>query len=92
MKSIEEKQELFFRHLQMIQESVVLTALSEHGKMGSLEDALYSISYDAIYRFLEFIDGYSTDEIKVNLTDAETGITLRKNMELHDKCADYLRC
>jgi len=92
MKSIAEKQELFFKELQPIQELAVLIALSDKKKGCSLEEALYCATCEAICGVLTLIDGYSTDEIKLDLIDKETGLSLRENIELHDKCVDYLRC
>ena len=91
MKGITDKQEVFFQHLKYIQELSVSLAMSESKKSSSLEELLYSVSYDAIYGFLELIDGYAPVEIKIDLIDKETGMSLRKNVELHDKCVDYLR-
>jgi len=91
LNDITEKQEMFFQRLKYIQELAVVTAISENKKCDHLEEVLYSVTFDALYGFLELIDGYATDAIKVDLVDKETGISMRKNIELHDKCADYLR-
>ena len=88
---ITEKQKDFFNILKEIQDESVVLALSERKENDSLEDTLYSATYDALYGFLELIDGYATDVIKLDLIDKETGISIRKNIELHDACASYLR-
>jgi len=82
---------MFFQRLKYIQELAVVTAMSKNEKHDKLEEVLYSVTYDAIYGFLELIDGYAINAIKVDLIDKETGISMRKNIELHDKCVDYLR-
>ena len=91
MKSIAENQKTLFQHLKYIQELSVIMVMSESKENDNLEELLYSASYNALYGFLELIDGYATDAIKVDLIDKETGISMRTNVELHDMCADYLR-
>jgi hypothetical protein len=91
LNDITEKQEMFFQRLNYIQELAVVTAISENKKRDHLEEILYSVTFDVLYGFLELIDGYATDAIKVDLVDKETGMSMGKNIELHDKCADYLR-
>ena len=88
---ITEKQKDFFNILKKIQDKAVVFALSERKEKDSIEDTLYSATYDVLYGFLELIDGYATDVIKLDLIDKETGISIRKNIELHDVCANYLR-
>jgi len=89
---IAKKQDLFFRILKDIQEEAVVVALSERKKSDGLEDTLYNATYHALYSFLELIDGYAADEIKLDLIDKESGVSIRKSIELHDTCAGYLRC
>ena len=91
MSDIADKQEAFFQHLKYIQELSVNMAMTESKKNLVLEELLYSASYDTLYGFLELIDGYAATKLKLDLIDKETGISLRENIELHDKCADYLR-
>ena len=91
LQEIKDKQHIFFQNLKHIQELVVINAMSEHKENDNLEKILYDVSYDSIYRVLEMIDGYWSDNLKMDLIDKETGQSLRKNIELHDKCADYLR-
>ena len=87
--SIAEKQGDFFRYLEHIQHASVDTVILESN--GNIEELLYSVSYEAIYRVLELIDGYAPVAFKLDLIDKETGISIGENIELHDKCADYLR-
>ena len=91
MKNIAEKQEALFKHLKYIQEKSVVIALSKYKENDNLENLLYEVSFDALCGFLELIDGYVTDEIKLDLIDKETSISMRTNIKLHDKCVDYLR-
>ena len=88
---ISKKQDVFFDQLKLIQELAVVTALSESKENSNLGDILYLASYETLYRVLELIDGYFTNDIKLDLVDKETGISMRENIELHDKCVDYLR-
>ena len=88
---IAKKQALFFSILKDIQEEAVVIALSERKERDALEDTLYNATYHALYSFLELIDGYAADEIKLDLIHKESGESMRKNIELHDTCAGYLR-
>ena len=90
LEGMAEKQEMFFQHLKNVQEQIVINAMSEHKSNGSLENLLYDVSYDAIYRIMELIDGYADCDIKVDLIDKQTDESMRNNIELHDKCAEYL--
>lgn len=92
MSKLNEEQKELFKCLRLIQERIVVIGLSKYDKNNSVEDLLYDVSYEAIYGVMELIDGYSTDSIKMDLIDKETGVSLRGNIELHDICADYLHC
>jgi len=88
---ITKKQKAFFEYLSAIQEEAVIIAQLERKENDTLEDTLYDATYKALYEFLLLIDGYSNEEIKLDLIDKETGISMRTNTELHDECASYLR-
>jgi len=91
--SVLKKQGIFFSNLKAIQEQTVTYALSQNGEAHNnkeLEKILYGATYETIYRFLELIDGYYTDEIELDLIDKETGESMRQSTAFHDICADYL--
>jgi len=88
---ITDKQDVFFRYLEHVQQLSVETVMMENKSNDDIEKLLYSVSYEAIYRVLELIDGYAPAELRVDLVDKDTGISICENIELHDKCVDYLR-
>jgi hypothetical protein len=93
MENIANKQEMMFDCLKHIQEQSVVFALAEHKENDSLEDLCNKVSAETIYRIMEWIDGYghAADQIGVDLIDKQTGASMKQNIELHDKCIDYLR-
>ena len=91
MKEIENKQQILLQHLKHIQELAVTNVMSEHKANDNIEELLYAVSFESIYRVLEWIDGYSICSLKIDLIDKETGQSMKNGIELHDKCADYLR-
>ena len=93
MDSINETQKEFFETLSYIQEFAVNQALSEHHREKcSLEDVLYSATYEVIERICELLDGYGGNpRLELDLIDKKSNIPLRTGIELHDDCADYVK-
>ncbi|MDR1568512.1 MAG: hypothetical protein LBS33_07525 [Streptococcaceae bacterium] len=87
---ITDEQKLFFKKLQQIQEFVVLTSLNDSNENVS-ESELNSVTYETIYRVMELIDGYMTDELTLDLQETSTNQSLKQGIELHDVCASFLR-
>lgn len=91
MDNIKELQNEFFETLKSIQDSAVYQALGEYNDNDSLEDLLYSATYEAITSFCEMIDGYTNDNIKLDLVDVNSSVSLKEGIQMHDRCADYLK-
>lgn len=85
------EQELFFEELRGIQDFVVGLSLCKQDKYKNTEEMLEDITYEAIYRVFEMIDGYGNNSTKYKLVNTQNGNTLNEDFELHDRCADYLR-
>lgn len=90
MNNITPTQAAFFNALRDIQETAVIKALSDCGGKAS-EDALYNATYEAICGIMELIDGYYSDELKLDLIEKQRKISVKGNLELHDACADYIK-
>lgn len=82
------EQLIFFTKLQQIQEEVVTSQNNTSNKL--TEKEIYNLTYDTIYKILELIDGYTSDKIDLDLIDNLSGNSIKKEIQLHDKCADYL--
>lgn len=78
----------FFEELQKIQERVVVS--TEFLESKNNEKIAYEITYETIYRILELVDGYTTDEISLDIIDNKTKKSLKDNIQLHDVCSNYL--
>lgn len=82
------EQLIFFTKLQQIQEEVVTSQNNTSDKL--TEKEIYNLTYDTIYKILELIDGYTSDKIDLDLIDNLSGNSIKREIQLHDKCADYL--
>ncbi|WP_324822881.1 hypothetical protein [Sinanaerobacter sp. ZZT-01] len=91
MESLKEIQIEFFETLQSIQEAAVYQALGEYDESDSLEDLLYHATYEAITSVFELIDGYTNENLKLDLVEMSKNISLKTGIQMHDKCADYLK-
>lgn len=92
MKDIKVTQDIFFQYLKHIQESNVNIALANYEDDTNIEELLYDITYKTVYDVMELIDGYMCAEVKLDLVDKLTNKSISTNIELHDKCANYLKC
>lgn len=82
------EQLVFFTRLQQIQEEVVTSQNNTSDKL--TEKEIYNLTYDTIYKILELIDGYTSDKIDLDLIDKLSGNSIKKEIQLHDKCVEYL--
>lgn len=85
-----EEQKAFFNEIKAIQDVAVNLALSKKDSYEKTEDMLKDVTYEAIYRIMELLDGYRADTIKCNLVNTKTGSILNEHIEMHDLCADFL--
>jgi hypothetical protein len=91
MDSLKEIQIEFFETIKSIQEAAVYQALGGYDKNDSLEDLLYSATYEAITSIFELIDGYTNENLKLDLVEKNSNLSLKTGIQMHDKCADYLK-
>jgi hypothetical protein len=90
MRKLSSSQELFFNTLHEIQEEVVQTALSKCS-CENAERLLYDVTYDTIYSIMELIDGYTKDNLQLDIIEKESKKSLKENIQLHDVCVDFIK-
>ena len=90
MRKLSSTQELFFNILHEIQEEVVQTALSEFS-CENAEKLLYDVTYDTIYSIMELFDGYTNDNLQLDIIEKNSKKSLKENLQLHDVCIDYIK-
>ena len=89
MGNLTNKQIEFFKALNEIQDTVVNIALCN--KKDDIENMLYDVTYETIYSILELFDGYTKDNIKMDIIDVENGEIINKGIQLHDVCVSYIK-
>lgn len=90
MRKLSSSQELFFNTLHEIQEDVVQTALSKCS-CENAERLLYDVTYETIYSIMELIDGYTKDNLQLDIIEKESKKSLKENIQLHDVCVDFIK-
>jgi hypothetical protein len=90
MRKLSSSQELFFNTLHEIQEEVVQTAISKC-RCENAERLLYDVTYDTIYSIMELIDGYTKDNLQLDIIEKESKKSLKENIQLHDVCVDFIK-
>lgn len=89
--TLSEKQEKFMEYLQDFQETAVSMSLPNGNATPELVDKLYEATYYALYSVCEFLDGYSGEELGLELVEKGSGITIHSGIEFHDECMTYLK-
>lgn len=92
MNKLTDEQILFFKTLEKVQDIAITSALVEHKDNTNLKDILLDVTYETIYRTMELLDGYIDDSLQFEIVSKKTNKSLRDSIELHDTCADYLKC
>ncbi len=80
----------FFQALAYIQEYCINVALSKEGGYCSTKELLEDVTCDAIYRIMELIDGYGEEIERCDIVNTVTGEVINSDIELHDKCVEFL--
>lgn len=88
MKELSKEQIEFFETLKDIQDNVVNIALCNN--TDDIENTLYDVTYETIYRMMELFDGYVKDSIKIELVDVKSGQSISDGIQLHDMCVDFI--
>ncbi|MFT9818262.1 hypothetical protein [Lysinibacillus sp. NPDC056185] len=92
MRKLNPSQEMFFRTLHEIQEDVVQVALSKcNCSCENIEALLYDVTYDTIFKIMELIDGYSKDDLQLDVIEKDSKKSLKENIQLHDACVDFIK-
>lgn len=92
MRKLNYSQELFFKSLQEIQEEVVQITLTKYSSCENLERVLYDVTYDTIYSIMELLDGYTKENLQLDLIEKDSKKSLKENIQLHDVCIEFIRC
>lgn len=90
MNNLKIIQKDFFETLRSIQDTAVYQALEEYDKKDSLEDLLYNATYEVITSICEVLDGYTNDDMQLDLIDKNSNISLKEGIQMHDVCSNYL--
>ena len=92
MRKLNPNQEMFFRALHDIQEEVIQIALSKRKcSCENIEALLYDVTYDTIFNIMELIDGYTKDNLQLDIIDQDSKKSLKENIQLHDVCVDFIK-
>ena len=92
MKKLNPSQEMFFRTLHEIQEGVVQVALSKcKCSCENIETLLYEVTSDTIFNIMELFDGYTIDDLQLDIFEKDSKKSLKENIQLHDVCVDFIK-
>ncbi|MFE3573090.1 hypothetical protein [Lysinibacillus sp. NPDC059133] len=92
MRKLNPSQEMFFRALHEIQEDVVQVALCKcKCSCENIEKILYDVTYDTIFNIMELFDGYTKDDLQLDIIEKDSKKSLKENIQLHDVCVDFIK-
>lgn len=92
MKKLNSIQELFFNTLHEIQEEVVQIALSKSNcTCENIEMLLYDVTYETIYNVMELFDGYTKENLQLDIIEKGSNKSLKENIQLHDVCVEFIK-
>ena len=87
------EQEIFWREIKKIQTSVVDVSLTKYKQYGNnIEMLLNDVTYETIYKIMELFDGFRNESLRYEIVNKENGISVNKNIGLHDCCEEHLNC
>ena len=86
------EQEIFWKEIQKIQDYVVNVSLSKIPKYNDMEKLLNDVTYETIYGIMELLDGYRNHDIRGDIINVPSGMSINSGVELHDSCEEYLSC
>lgn len=64
--------------------------MSKETKYANTEELLKNVTCEVIYRIMELLDGYGGDLERCNIISSVTGENINTDIELHDKCVEFL--
>lgn len=88
---MDDVQKEFFETLSSIQDNAVYQALEEYNDKDGLEDLLYNATYEVIVSICELFDGYTNNQLQLDLIDKSSNNSLKAGIQLHDACTNYLK-
>jgi len=92
VRKLNPSQEIFLRALHEIQEDVVQVALSESKcSCENIEALLYDVTYDTIFKIMELFDGYTKNDLQLDIIEKRSKKSLKENIQLHDVCVDFIK-
>ena len=92
MRKLNPSQEMFFRTLHEIQEDVVQVALRKcKCSCENIETLLYDVTYETIFNIMELFDGYTKDNLQLDIIEKDSKKSLKENIQLHDICVDFIK-
>lgn len=85
------EQEIFWKEIQKIQNSVVNVTMAKISKYDDTEKLLNDVTYDTIYGMMELLDGHKNNALRFEIRDVNSGNFINSNIELHNYCEEYLK-
>lgn len=89
---MEQKQDIFWKEIQKIQDFVVNVSLSKISKYDDMEKLLNDVTYETIYGIMELLDGHKNNDLRGEIINKLTGSIINSNIEFHNYCEEYLKC
>ena len=87
-----QKQDIFGKEIQKIQDYVVNVSLSKISKYDDLEKLLNDVTYETIYGIMELLDGHKNIDLRGEIINKLTDSSINSDIELHNYCEEYLKC
>ena len=85
-------QEDFFKELRKIQDNSINIMLCRAEKYENINDILTDVTYDTIYSVMELIDGYKNRNLRYEIIERESNMSINASKDLHNLCETYLEC
>ncbi|MGN6713756.1 hypothetical protein [Anaerocolumna jejuensis] len=93
MSELNQFQKTILNAIASEQEETVQIAMCQYKDGDDIENLLYNTTYELIAGIMTLIDGYTNDNIKLDIVDRLTGDRLKEKpfIELHDRIADFIK-
>ncbi|SHJ56544.1 hypothetical protein SAMN02745136_00399 [Anaerocolumna jejuensis DSM 15929] len=93
MSELNQFQKTILNAIASEQEETVQIAMCQYKDGDDIENLLYNTTYELIAGIMTLIDGYTNDNIKLDIEDRLTGDRLKEKpfIELHDRIADFIK-
>lgn len=93
MSELNQFQKTILNAIASEQEDTVQIAMCQYKDGDDIENLLYNTTYELIAGIMTLIDGYTNDNIKLDIVNRLTGDRLKEKpfIELHDRIADFIK-